>query len=306
MSLPQTGVVPPVIVRGPQGTPLPLLFDSPHSGFMVPPHMTPAAPAAALATSCDAFVDALYGAATRHGCTLIAATFPRWMIDPNRARDDIDPELLDAPWPGKLVVSDKSRSGMGLIRRLALPGVPVHGRKFTVAEVEALIRDYYDPYHAAVSTQLDALHRRFGGVWHVDCHSMKSRGNAMNIDAGQARPDFVISDREGTTCDPAFIDCAVGTLRGLGYRVNVNNPYKGAELVRRHSNPAANRHSIQIEVNRALYMDEAAFERNAGFAALSANLEQLIVALKAFIGTRLGDAGRPADGRHATAVEQPR
>ncbi len=298
MSMPRTGIAPPVIMHGPQGAPLPLVFDSPHSGFIVPPHMTPAAPPEALATSCDAYVDELYGKAPAHGCTLIAATFPRWMIDPNRARDDIDPELLAAPWPGQTVVSDKSRSGMGLIRRLALPGVPVHGRKFTVAEVEALIRDYYDPYHDAVRTQLDALHARFGGVWHVDCHSMKSRGNAMNVDAGQARPDFVISDREGSTSEPGFIGCAVDTLRGLGYRVNINNPYKGAELVRRYSNPAANRHSIQIEVNRALYMDESSRERHEGFVTLSANLERLIVALAAFITSRRTDA-RP------TAIANP-
>lgn len=286
----------PVIVHPPQGAPLPLLFDSPHSGFIVPPHMTPAAPPEALATSCDAYVDELYGRAPAHGCTLIAATFPRWMIDPNRARDDIDPELLDASWPGQINVSDKSRSGMGLIRRLALPGVPVHGRKFTVAEVEALIRDYYDPYHEAVHAHLDALHARFGGVWHVDCHSMKSRGNAMNVDADQARPDFVISDREGSTSEPGFINCAVDTLRGLGYRVNVNNPYKGAELIRRYSNPAANRHCIQIEVNRALYMDETTRERHQGFGQLAANLEQMTLALADFIATRL------ASDQHPTAL----
>lgn len=299
MSMPRTGIAPPVIVHGPQGSPLPLLFDSPHSGFVVPPHMTPAAPPEALATSCDAYVDELYARATGHGCTLIAATFPRWMIDPNRARDDIDPELLDAPWPGQTAVSDKSRSGMGLIRRLALPGVPVHGRKFTIAEVEALIRDYYDPYHDAVRSQLDTLHARFGGVWHVDCHSMKSRGNAMNVDAGQARPDFVISDREGSTSEPGFIAYAVDTLRGLGYRVNVNNPYKGAELVRRYSSPAANRHSIQIEVNRALYMDEATRERHQGFDLLAANLERMTLALAGFIAARL------ANDQHPTALAHP-
>jgi N-formylglutamate deformylase len=116
---------------------------------------------------------------------------------------------------------------------------------------------------------------------------MKSRGNAMNIDAGQARPDFVISDREGSTSEPGFIGCAVDTLRGLGYRVNVNNPYKGAELVRRYSNPAANRHSIQIEVNRALYMDETTRERHQGFDTLAANLEKLILALTGFIRARI-------------------
>lgn len=287
MNRPEAHAVSPVIVRPARGTPLPLLFDSPHSGTIAPPWMQPVAPPEALASGCDAFVDELYGMAPDHGCTLIAATFPRWAIDPNRARDDIDPELLDAPWPEPVVVTDKSLSGMGLIRRLALPGIPVHGRKLRVNEVEALIRDYYDPYHDAVRTQLDALHARFGGVWHVDCHSMKSRGNAMNVDAGQARPDFVISDREGSTSAPEFIDCAVTTLRGLGYRVNVNNPYKGAELVRRYSDPAANRHSIQIEVNRALYMDETTRERHQGFTGLATNLERLISALSDFIQSRL-------------------
>lgn len=290
----QTTTVPPVTVQEPRTALLPLLFDSPHSGTVVPPWMQPVAPPEALATGCDAFVDELYGAAPDHGCTLVAATFPRWAIDPNRARDDIDPELLDAPWPAPVAVSDKSRSGMGLIRRLALPGVPVHGRRLTVAEVQSLIRDYYDPYHEAVGTRLDALHARFGGVWHVDCHSMKSRGNAMNVDAGQARPDFVVSDREGLTSGRDFIDCAVGTLRGLGYRVNVNDPYKGAELIRRYADPAANRHAIQIEINRALYMDETTRERHQGFDALAADLERLIIALTAFIATLCAGNVRPA------------
>ncbi|MBX3650663.1 MAG: N-formylglutamate amidohydrolase [Burkholderiales bacterium] len=292
----QTAALPPVTLHDPRSAPLPLVFDSPHSGFAFPPELAPAAPLEALATSCDAFVDELYGKAPAHGCTLIAATFPRWLIDPNRARDDIDPELLAAPWPGPLQISDKSRSGMGLIRRLALPGVPVHGRRLDVAEVEGLIRDYYDPYHEALRSRLDALHSRFGSVWHVDCHSMKSRGNAMNIDAGRERPDFVIGNRDGSTCDGDFIDCVVGTLRGFGYRVGVNDPYKGAELVRRYSNPAAGRHSLQIEVNRALYMDETSRERHQGFAALEARLERLIVALTDFVRERIapGRSGRAA------------
>ena len=286
----QANIMPPVIVQEPRGTPLPLLFDSPHSGTVAPPWMQPVAPPEALLSGCDAFVDELYNSAPDHGCTLVAATFPRWAIDPNRARDDIDPELLDSPWPEPVAVSDKSRSGMGLIRRLALPGVPVHGRRLRVSEVEALIHGYYDPYHKTVSTRLDALHARFGGVWHVDCHSMKSRGNAMNIDAGQARPDFVVSDREGSTSEPGFIGCAVDTLRGLGYRVSVNDPYKGAELIRRYANPAVNRHAIQIEVNRALYMDETTRKRHEGFDMLATNLERLILALAGFIGRRIGGA----------------
>lgn len=291
MDKPENRDPPPVIVHPPQATPLPLLFDSPHSGFSFPPQLKPAAPLSALATSCDAFVDELYGRAPAHGCTLIAATFPRWLIDANRARDDIDPELLDAPWPSPVNVSEKSRSGMGLIRRLALPEVPVHGRRLAVSEVEGLLRDYYDPYHEAVRGGLDALHARFGGIWHVNCHSMKSRGNAMNVDAGRARPDFVLGNRDGTTCSAAFMDCAVDTLRGCGYRVNVNDPYKGAELVRRYANPAAHRHSLQIEVNRALYMDEQSRERHPGFTVLQDRLERLIVNLAGFVGDHVRSLG---------------
>jgi len=270
----------------PQVERLPLVFDSPHSGTDIPPHARPTAPREALLSGSDLFVDRLYGAAPRHGCALIAAGFPRWLIDPNRAADDLDTEMIDGAWPGRVNPGPKTLKGMGVIRRYALPGVPVYDRKLRVAEIQQLFREHYDPYHAAVKGELDACHARFGAVWHVDCHSMKSRGNAMNDDAGRERPDFVIGDLEGRSADPAFVACAVDTLRSMGYRVNVNDPYKGAQLIRAYSNPQQQRHSMQIEVNRALYMDEARFEPNPGFGALAGNLEILIRALAAFVRAR--------------------
>jgi N-formylglutamate amidohydrolase len=99
---------------------------------------------------------------------------------------------------------------------------------------------------------------------------------------GSVRPDFVLGDRDGTTCDPAFTAFVQATLEDMGYDARVNDPYKGVELVRAYSDPARGRHSLQIEVNRKLYMDEATITPNAGFALLQANLERLIMSVREY------------------------
>ncbi len=261
---------------------VPLVFDSPHSGDLYPADFGTVAPIWPLRTGEDAFIDELYAAAPLHGAVLIAAEFPRSYIDTNRDVLDIDPELLAEPWPVPLKPSQKTELGLSLIRRLAVPGQPMYDRRLSVAEVQARITRYYEPYHDALKIALDGLHQRFGAVWHVDCHSMKSVGSTMSTDNGARRPDFVISDRDGTTCAPAFIGLVVGLLRERGYSVNVNDPYKGAELVRRHGRPAEHRHALQIEVNRALYMDEVHITRTEGFPKLKADIDLLIAALAAF------------------------
>ena len=278
---------PPLWIREPEGPPIPLVLDSPHSGTMPAAFVLPVAPEDALRTSGDAFVDELYASAPRHGATLIAATFPRWMIDANRGRDDIDLEMIEDDWPHPVNPTRKTQSGMGLLRRLALPGVPMYGRKFSVEEVETLLRDYYDPYHAAVKTTLDRTHARFGAVWHIDCHSMKSQGNAMNDDAGRMRPDFVVSDRDGTTAGEGFTEHVADVLRGQDYDVRVNDPYKGAELIRAYGNPSKRRHSIQIEINRRLYMDEDAVVKHDGFGRLAQGLDRMLDRVAAFVRARL-------------------
>jgi len=262
---------------------LPLVLDSPHSGNTHPPDWHPAAPRATLETAWDAYVADLWATAPDHGATLMEAHFPRSFIDLNRARDDLDPAMLDGPWPGPLAPTSKSAVGMGVLRRLALPDVPVYAGTLPVPQVQAWLAAYYDPYHTRLAAELDALHARFGAVWHINCHSMKSRGNAMNDDPGAERPDFVVSDRDGTTADPAFTRWAADALTTLGYRATVNVPYKGAELIARHSDPARNRHSIQIEINRRLYMDEAARTPNGGFAALKQALDAFLVQAARYI-----------------------
>ena len=260
--------MPAVIIEHPRGEARPIVVESPHSGMEFPPDFRPAAPYGAIQTTWDAFVDELWGDAPAAGATLLRATFPRAYVDVNRAEDDIDETLLSEPWPVALTPTDYTKRGMGLIRRNALPDVPMYDRALSVAEVQGRIASYYRPYREAVRREIDAAHARSGIVFHVDCHSMKSRGNAMNVDNGAARPDLVISDRHGTTADPAHTTWACDWFRARGFSVQMNVPYQGGDLVRSFGSPSGGRHSIQIEINRGIYMDESAFTRGPRFAVI--------------------------------------
>jgi N-formylglutamate deformylase len=278
----------PYSLTEPAAAALPLVVDSPHSGLVHAETLPLAAPPEALLTGWDAYVDQLFAHAPRVGGTLLCAGFPRWLVDVNRARDDIDPVLIDGAMPYAVQPGDKSGRGMGVLRRLALPDVPVYAAPLSPDTAEYLLKTYYDPYHAALAGLLAKHHAGFGAVWHIDCHSMKSRGNAMNVDNGAERPDFVVSNRDGATCSQAFIDMVAAQLRGDGYRVSVNWPYQGAELIAKYSDPARGRHSLQIEINRALYMDEATFSPHGGHAVLRSHLDRLLEIVAAYIRGELG------------------
>ena len=127
------------------------------------------------------------------------------------------------------------RRGVGLIWRDMKAFGPIYAGKLTAEGVAARIEGYWRPYHAALAAAVDGVHAAFGRVVHVNCHSMASMGDRTTEDGEVPRPDFVVSDRDGTTCAPAVIDCAVETLRAAGYSVSVNHPYKGFEIVRRHA-----------------------------------------------------------------------
>lgn len=257
------------VIAGRAPEPSPIVLDSPHSFAQWPTEgPTTVAPSQALASSCDAFVDEIWSRAADGAAPVLAARFHRAFIDANRRRDDIDGALLRGAWPQPLHPGPTSERGMGLIRRLALPGVPMYDSPLSVTDVRTRIARYYDPYHAALDQLTDSAVRRFGFAVHINCHSMKSVGNAMNEDAGSARPDMVVSDLEGTTAHPLLVQWIVGCLGDLGYRVRANHPYRGGELIRRQGRPREHRHSVQIEINRALYMDEQRVERHAGFSRL--------------------------------------
>jgi N-formylglutamate deformylase len=270
--------------RDPPGEAIPLVLDSPHSGSAYPEEFAFCCPLAVLRRAEDAYVDELYDTAPGYGATLIGALFPRSYIDVNRAPDDLDPGMLDGPLPDCLQPRPVTR--VGLVRRHAQPGVPIYDRKLNPDEVLARIERYHAPYHRVLDGSCERLHLAFGAVWHINCHSMPSYGPPREVRKG-VYADFVLGDRDGTTCEPDFTDFVARFLRGLGYDVRINEGYKGVELVRRQGRPAEGRHSLQIEVDRALYMDQKTLEKLPGFGRLKADLAGLVAAISGFIRDRL-------------------
>lgn len=273
-------MTPAVRTVSPVADPVPLVFDSPHSGSIYPDDFRHAIDRMTLRRSEDAHVEELFAPAVREGAYLVHALFPRCYVDPNRNSDDIDLSMIDGTWDGEVTPTFKTlQRGVGLIWKDMKAFGPVYDRKLTAAEIRHRIDGFWRPYHQELQRMLDELHDAHGQVLHVNCHSMASMGDRTTEDGEVPRPDFVIGDRDGSTCSPRMTNCVVETLRQLGYSVAVNDPYKGFELVRRHGRPQDGRHSIQIEINRRLYMDEATLSKIEGFLPLEENLTVLTRAL---------------------------
>jgi N-formylglutamate amidohydrolase len=263
-------VTPPTARR------LPMVFDSPHSGLILPKGFKPAVPDDMVLLASDTHVEDLFGWAPAMGAPLLAAEFPRSFLDLNRSVQDVDAAMLDAPWPHPIRENAATRRGMGLTWRYAWGDVKMNDQLLSVAEMEGRIDRYWRPYHNALTTLLDQTHADFGAVWHVNCHSMPAFGHALSPDPiGSLRADIVIGDYDGTSAEPAFVALVQETMQGFGYSVALNTPFRGAELVSAYCNPAARRHSIQIEVNRRLYMDEVTRNRLPTYDTLRGHLEKL-------------------------------
>jgi N-formylglutamate deformylase len=284
----------PVEVWQPTGQPLPLVCDSPHSGTAYPADFGHVLPMALLRRGEDTDVHRLWESAPSHGATLIAATFPRTYIDVNRSETDLDPAQIDGEWPEALQPGPKTQQGLGLIwQRISRDGVatPLYDRKRTVAEVQHRIHRYWRPYHAALQQAINASVERFGCVWHLNLHSMPDDVYRRLGQNGKVLADFVLGDRDGATCAPEFIHLIGDTLKGFGYTVAYNEPYKGVELIGRIGQPQLGRHSLQIEIRRPVYMDEDTREPNAGFAPLQQHLDRVLAAVADFVRTEAARVG---------------
>lgn len=274
----------PFVLRLPEGEPLPLVCDSPHSGTHYPADFRAAAPAGRLREGEDTHVEALWEAVPAVGGTLVAANFPRVYIDPNRMLDDLDPDLIDGQWPERLAPGEKTRLGFGLIWRNIDAATPIYDRKLSVEEVRNRIETYYRPYHAALSKAVEESHWRFGAVWHLNLHSMPNNAyERLKKDSPHPLADFVLGDRDGTTCDPEFVGLIETALRDMGYSVARNDPYKGVQLIAQIGRPAERRHSLQIEIRRPLYMDERTRERNSGFATVQRDMGRLLLLVRDYL-----------------------
>ena len=275
----------PVRVESPpsHATAIPLVFDSPHSGRHYPADFDYACDFQHLRKAEDTDVDDLYSFAPALGATLVSAEFPRSYLDPNRRIEDIDTSMIDGRWLGPVDLSPKTKSGIGLIWRVLDDNSPIYARQLSVAEVARRIERCHVTYWAAVTRAIDAAHAAHGRVAHVNCHSMPAVAGTLSwVKTGTPFADIVLGDRDGSTCAPEMTALLAAAFRAEGLSVAINDPYKGVELVKRFGRPHEKRHSIQIELNRKLYMDEATRERNANYGALKASLGRVMSKLAAF------------------------
>jgi len=283
-------------LHAPEGAAIPLVCDSPHSGVQYPDDFGHAVPRALLRAAEDTHVEALWGDAPKLGATLVEALFPRSYLDLNRTLDDIDPNLLASRWPTPLNPSEKTRLGSGLMWR-TVKNTPIYDRLLSVAEVQQRIARCYQPYHQALAAAVESTHQRFGAVWHLNLHSMPNNAyERLQIKSDKPLADFVLGDRDGTTCEPAFVALVEEHLRGCGYTVARNDPYKGVQLIARIGQPALQRHSMQIEIRRPIYMDEESRERNADFEVVRKDIAGLLRTMSAYF------AAHPSTQHSASTV----
>ncbi len=275
----------------------PLVFSSPHSGAVYPAEFVAASQLdpLTLRRSEDAFVDALFSGARDAGAPLLRAHFPRAFLDVNREPYELDPRMFEGRLPlGSNTRSIRVAGGLGTIARVVGDSHEIYRARLPVSEAIRRIDELYRPYHDTLRRLVDQTWRDFGIAVLVDCHSMpSSQTNPAARSDDNFRADFVIGDRYGTSCNPIFTAWLEETLTGKGYAVRRNKPYAGGFITESYGAPAMGVHALQIEVNRALYMDEAKMQRHQGFQPLKIALDDVINRFAVFAAAhsdRLGSA----------------
>jgi N-formylglutamate deformylase len=257
-----------------------LVLDSPHSGTTYPEDFSHACDLMTLRRAEDTHVEKLYSFSREVGAAWVEALFPRSYLDANRGLTEIDPELLDAEWPyptDPASTNVKVRLGKSLIWRLTDEGEPIYARLLTVSEVQQRIDTCWKPYHQALTTAINKALSNHGYCIHINCHSMPAIASSHATEfPGLVHSDFVIGDRDGTTAAPHLSQRICEHLRDQGYTVSYNYPYKGVEIVKKYGRPAEHCHSIQIEINRKLYMCETSLEIKPEFYDIKNTLRSLI------------------------------
>jgi N-formylglutamate amidohydrolase len=252
-----------------------VLFNSPHSGNVYPRTFLTASrlDMSALRRSEDSFVDELALGVVRRGYPLMRAHFPRCYVDVNREPYELDPRMFEGRLPSFANTrSMRVAGGLGTVARVVGDAQEIYGQRIPVDDAIRRIEGLYKPYHRALRRLFTRMHRDFGAAVLIDCHSMPSATGSKDE---RPRADVVLGDRYGTSCVAAVAETVEAVLRGLGYSVSRNKPYAGGFITEHYGNPAAGLHAMQLELNRALYMDERRYERAGGFARLAADLETL-------------------------------
>ncbi len=260
----------------PETTHTPLLVDVSRSGREYPKEYRSPLPFTTVHDNVSMYVEDLWAGTPAAGGTLLFCSFPNTWVDVNRNESDMDPAVVDGVWPAPLKPTARTLEGLGLIKTKSRYGEPFQERPLTVAEIEERLALYYRPYHAELKRLVDATYGRFGVLRQISCHCMSAVGAPTHPDAGKPRADFCISDLKGKTSSRQTMDLIVDTLKSLGYSVSVNEPYVGNELIGRHGDPARGIDSVQVEINKKLFMDTKTFRRTAGFDKIKSDLDRLL------------------------------
>jgi len=269
----------PLEVLAPEHQRAPVIFASPHSGTDYPAEFINNSPLdlPSLRKSEDSFVDELFAAAPDHGMPLLRALFPRAYIDPNREPFELDPGMFEDELPDYAnTQSSRVHAGLGTIARLVSSGQEIYGKKLRFAEAAERINANYRPYHRELRDLLDQTRQEFNCYLLIDCHSMPSVGGPHDPDAGRRRADIVLGDCFASACNEAVISTVESIFAARGYQVSRNKPFAGGFTTRHYGHPQQGRHALQIEINRALYMDEAAIKHNDGMAKMTGDITAVI------------------------------
>lgn len=276
--------VPPWRLLAPAEQTAPVVFASPHSGRDYPPEFIAASRlnVVSLRRSEDAFMDEIFAAAPDFGAPLLCARFPRAYVDANREAFELDPAMFTDPLPDYVNTrSPRIAAGLGTIARVVTDGEDIYHEPLRFEDALGRIEALYRPYHKALQGLLQATQERFGGCLLVDCHSMPSGQLAPELGAGDGNKpaDMVLGDCFGTSSAPVVTDIAKAALEASGFTVALNKPYAGGFTTRHYGRPREGVHVLQVEINRALYMDEKLVRRGPGLPALKCRLGPLMRAL---------------------------
>jgi N-formylglutamate deformylase len=256
-------------VHEPVSQTIPFVYNSPHSGRIYPPEFIAQSrlEGIAIRRSEDHYVDELFGSAVALGAPLLAANFPRAYLDVNREPYELDPRMFDGLLPPYANVNSlRVAGGLGTIPRIVAENMEIYARRLPVQEGLDRVEAVYKPYHAALRRLIARTHVQFGFGVLIDCHSMP--GN-VRVAGSTARPDFIIGDRYGTSASAELSRAAIAILEEMGFAAIRNKPYAGGFITEHYGRPSRGLHALQIEVNRAIYVDELTLEKRDDFAAVA-------------------------------------
>src|SRR3954465_10095469 len=277
---------PPFEIAEPETWRAPIIFNSPHSGSVYPAEFlkTSRIDVAALRRSEDSFMDELIGGMSELGFPTVTVNFPRSYVDVNREPYELDPRMFSGRLPSFANTrSMRVAGGLGPTPPVVGDGQEIYRDRIQVDDALARIETLYKPYHRALRRLINKVHQMFGTVVLVDCHSMPSVGVSRDE---PRRPDIVIGDRYGTSCTPLLPDRVEETMGSLGYSIGRNKPYAGGFITEHYGNPASGLHAVQLELNRAIYMDERRRERSPRFAQIASDFAVLADVLASTIPFR--------------------